>query len=107
MECSSRVRPKVEISLTRSVRNSSVRNSYFTAALAVSSLASLTAVNASVVEAKSADSGVANGDVVYFQNMKEFEPRTWDDGSRQGGLPPRLNACGSKKAIRSLLWVES
>ena len=63
-----------------------MRNSYFTVALAVSSLVSLTAANASAVEAESADSGVANGDVVYFQDMKEFEPRTWDDGSRQGGI---------------------
>ena len=29
---------------------------------------------------------VANGDVVYFQDMKEFEPRAWDDGSQQGGI---------------------
>ena len=63
-----------------------MRSSYFTVALAVSSLVSLTAANASAVEAESADSGVANGDVVYFQDMKEFEPRTWDDGSRQGGI---------------------
>ena len=52
----------------------------------MSSLVLLTAVNASAGEAKSADSGVANGDVVYFQDMKEFEPRTWDDGSRQVGI---------------------
>ena len=29
---------------------------------------------------------VANGDVVYFQDMKEFEAREWDDGSQQGGI---------------------
>ena len=29
---------------------------------------------------------VATGDVVYFQDMKEFEPRAWDDGSQQGGI---------------------
>lgn len=94
MECSSGVRPKVEISLTRSVRNSFMRNSYFTVALAVCSLVLLTAVNASAVEAKSADSGVANGDVVYFQYMKELEPRTWDDRPRQGGIAYVATALG-------------
>ena len=55
-------------------------------ALALFSLVSLPAAHATAVEAEPAHSGTVNGDVVYFQDMKEFEPRTWDDGSRQGGI---------------------
>ena len=55
-------------------------------ALAVSSLVSLTAAHATAAETEPAHSDTVNGDVVYFQDMKEFEPRTWDDGSRQGGI---------------------
>lgn len=55
-------------------------------ALALFSLVSLPAAHATAVEAEPAHSDTVNGDVVYFQDMKEFEPRTWDDGSRQGGI---------------------
>lgn len=33
-----------------------------------------------------AQDNVVNGDVVYFQDMKEFEPRVWKDGSEHGGM---------------------
>ena len=29
---------------------------------------------------------VVNGDVLYFQDMKEFEPRVWKDGTEHGGM---------------------
>jgi 5'-nucleotidase len=29
---------------------------------------------------------VVSGDVLYFQDIKEFEPRLWDDGSAHGGI---------------------
>lgn len=33
-----------------------------------------------------AQENAVNGDVVYFQDMKEFEPRVWKDGSEHGGM---------------------
>lgn len=61
-----------------------MRNRYILLALA--SLFSLNAANAVAAEAVPTDRAVASGDVVYFQDMKEFEPRSWDDGSHQGGI---------------------
>ena len=83
-ECSPRVRSKYESSQAASDKNISMRTTHI--ALAVSSLVSLTAAHATAAETEPAHSDTVNGDVVYFQDMKEFEPRTWDDGSRQGGI---------------------
>lgn len=54
--------------------------------LALTALLSLNASNAIAAEADPGQAAVATGDVVYFQDMKEFEPRVWDDGSHQGGI---------------------
>ncbi|OFK91815.1 hypothetical protein HMPREF2792_03835 [Corynebacterium sp. HMSC068H04] len=54
--------------------------------LALTVLLSLNASNAIAAESDPGPAAVATGDVVYFQDMKEFEPRTWDDGSHQGGI---------------------
>ncbi len=54
--------------------------------LAWTALLSLNASNAVAAESDPGQAAVATGDVVYFQDMKEFEPRAWDDGSHQGGI---------------------
>lgn len=54
--------------------------------LALTALLSLNASNAIAAESDPGQAAVATGDIVYFQDMKEFEPRTWDDGSHQGGI---------------------
>ncbi|TVU80466.1 hypothetical protein FQN05_13195, partial [Corynebacterium aurimucosum] len=54
--------------------------------LALTALLSLNASNAIAAESDPGQAAVATGDVVYFQDMKEFEPRAWDDGSHQGGI---------------------
>lgn len=54
--------------------------------LALTALLSLNASNAIAAESDPGQAPVATGDVVYFQDMKEFEPRAWDDGSHQGGI---------------------
>lgn len=54
--------------------------------LALTALLSLNASNAIAAESDPGQAAVATGDVVYFQDMKEFEPRAWDDGSLQGGI---------------------
>ena len=54
--------------------------------LALTTLFSLNAASAVAAESDSAEPTMASGDVVYFQDMKEFEPRAWDDGSQQGGI---------------------
>lgn len=54
--------------------------------LAWTALLSLNASNAVAAESDPVQAAVATGDVVYFQDMKEFEPRAWDDGSHQGGI---------------------
>lgn len=33
-----------------------------------------------------AEDVIVNGDVLYFQDMKEFEPRVWKDGTEHGGM---------------------
>ena len=53
---------------------------------ALTCLFSLNAASAVAAESVPPEQAVASGDVVYFQDMKEFEPRTWDDGSQQGGI---------------------
>ena len=54
--------------------------------LALTTLFSLNAASAVAAESVPAEPAMASGDVVYFQDMKEFEPRAWDDGSHQGGI---------------------
>lgn len=54
--------------------------------LALTSLFSLNAASAVAAESVPTEPAMASGDIVYFQDMKEFEPRAWDDGSRQGGI---------------------
>lgn len=54
--------------------------------LALTALLSLNASNAIAAESDPGQAAVVTGDVVYFQDMKEFEPRAWDDGSHQGGI---------------------
>lgn len=33
-----------------------------------------------------AQDSIINGDVLYFQDMKEYEPRIWQDGTEHGGM---------------------
>lgn len=55
-------------------------------AIAFLTAITLTPANGMAAEPSPAHPAVATGDVVYFQDMKEFEPRSWDDGSHQGGI---------------------
>lgn len=55
-------------------------------AIAVLTAITLTPANGMAADSAPAHPTVATGDVVYFQDMKEFEPRAWDDGSQQGGI---------------------
>ncbi|WP_295803576.1 bifunctional UDP-sugar hydrolase/5'-nucleotidase [uncultured Corynebacterium sp.] len=55
-------------------------------AIAVLTVITLTPANGMAADSAPAHPTVATGDVVYFQDMKEFEPRVWDDGSQQGGI---------------------
>lgn len=77
-------------------------------AIAVLTVITLTPANGMAAESVPAEPAMASGDVVYFQDMKEFEPRAWDDGSHQGGiayLATALDTLREKKAIPSLLSV--
>ena len=55
-------------------------------AIAVLTAITLTPANGMAADAGPVHPTVATGDVIYFQDMKEFEPRAWDDGSQQGGI---------------------